>query len=179
MTIRTELSGLTGEYVLDTSRTRIGFVARHTIATKVNGRFDVVQGRARLDGDNPAKSTVDLTIEAKTIQTRNQRRDEPLRRKFLDVDRYPTIAFTSTAVTRFDQTHFHVKGDLTIRGVTKPVTVDIELTGVDNGSTGKTRVRFAGSAMINRKAWGVEWKAAIGLVSKTVNLEFDVVMVRS
>jgi polyisoprenoid-binding protein YceI len=178
MTTRTRLSDLTGDYVLDTARTRIGFVARHTMATKVRGQFDEFGGSAHLDGDDQSKSSAQLTIQSKTIQTRNQRRDEPLRSKFLDTDNHPTITFTSIGVEQVDETNFKVAGNLTIRGVTKPVTVNFKLTGAENDRWGNFEARFEGSATINRKDWGVNWNAAIGLVSKTVILEFDVAAIR-
>jgi len=84
MTTTTSLSELTGDYVLDTAHTRIGFVARHTMATKVRGQFGEFEGSAHLDGDDPPKLSAQLTITAKSIQTRNQHRDEALRSKFLD-----------------------------------------------------------------------------------------------
>ncbi|MFE3454263.1 YceI family protein [Nonomuraea sp. NPDC059194] len=175
MTTTTRLSELTGDYVLDTARTRIGFVARHTMATKVRGQFDEFEGGVHLDGDDPSKSGAELTIQAKSIQTRNQRRDDQLRSRFLDVDDNATITFTSTGVEQVDATTFKVSGNLTIRGVTKPVTVDFEVTGEENGC----RVGFAGSVVINRKDWGVNWNAATGvLVSEKVTLEFDVAAIR-
>jgi polyisoprenoid-binding protein YceI len=178
MTTTTKPSKLTGDYVLDTAHTRIGFVARAAMATKVRGQFDEFEGSARLDGDDPSKSSAELTIQAKSIQTRNQRRDEDLRSKFLDMGNHPTITFTSTGVKQVDETKFKVTGRLTIRGVTKPVNVDFELTGAEN-SSGNFRVAFEGSVTINRKDWGVNWNAATGvLVSEKVTLEFDVVAIR-
>jgi polyisoprenoid-binding protein YceI len=175
MTTTTKLSELTGDYVLDTAHTRIGFVARHTMATKVRGQFDEFEGSAHLDGDDPSKSSAELTIQAKSIQTRNQQRDDQLRSNFLDISHLPTITFTSTNVEQVDETAYKVTGDLTIRGVTRPVTVDFELTGAQNDPWGNFRVGFEGSVTINRKDWGVNWNAATGvLVSEKVKLEFDV-----
>lgn len=175
MTTRTELSELTGDYVLDTAHTRIGFVARHTMATKVRGQFDEFEGSTHLDGDDPSKSSVELTIQAKSIQTRNHQRDRALRSKFLDMDNHPAITFTSTEVEQVDETNFKVTGDLTIRGVTQPLTVDFELTGAETDPWGNFRVGFEGSVTISRKDWGVNWNAATGvLVSEKVTLEFDV-----
>lgn len=179
MTTTTKPSELTGDYVLDTAHTRIGFAARPAMATKVRGQFDEFEGSAHLDGDDPSKSSAELTIQAKSIQTRNQQRDEHLRSKFLDMDNHPTITFTSIGVEQVDETNFKVTGDLTIRGVTKPVTVDFELTGAENDPSGNFRVGFEGSVTINRKDWGVNWNAATGvLVSEKVTLEFDVAAIR-
>jgi polyisoprenoid-binding protein YceI len=178
MTTLTRLSSLTGDYVLDSAQTRIGFVARHTMATKVRGQFDNFDGSARLNGDDPSKSRVELTIRADSIQTGNPRRDTPLRTKFLAADDHPTIAFTSTEVRQVDRTTFNVTGDLTIRGVTKPVAVDFRLTDAENDRWGNFQIRFAGSATINRKEWGVHWAGAMGFVSKTVIMELVVVATR-
>lgn len=178
MTTTTSLSELTGDYILDTAYTRIGFTARHTMATKVPGQFGEFEGSAHLDGDDPSKSSVQLTIAAKSIQTRNQQRDEALRSKFLDIENHPAITFTSTKVEQADDTNFTVTGDLTIRGVTEPVAVDFKLTGAKTDPRGIFRVGFEGSVTINRKDWGVNWNAAPGMVSKKVALEFDVAAIR-
>ncbi|WP_188194149.1 YceI family protein [Nonomuraea sp. SYSU D8015] len=179
MTTMTELGELTGDYVLDPAHTRIGFVARHTMATRVRGRFDEFEGRARLDGADPSKSSVELTIRARSIQTRNRRRDDQLRGRFLDTDHHPVISFRSTEVRRVGEVSFKVTGDLTIRGVTAPVTVDLQLTGVENGPRGDLRVGFQGGVTINRNHWGVNWTAATGvLISEKVALDFDVAAVR-
>lgn len=175
MSTMTRLSELTGDYVLDTTRTRIGFVARHTMASRVRGQFDEFEGSAYLDGDDPSKSRARLTIRAKSIQTRNPQRDDQLRSTFLYADEHPAITFTSTAVAQTGESTFKVTGDLTMHGVTKPVTVDFALTGARNGS----RVGFTGSVTINRNDWGVNWNAATKvLVSPKVVLEFDVAAVR-
>ncbi|WP_327580460.1 YceI family protein [Nonomuraea sp. NBC_00507] len=179
MTTTTELGELTGDYLLDTAHTRIGFVARHTMATRVRGQFEEFEGSARLDGDDPSKSSARLTIQAKSLQTRNRQRDDQLRSTFLDTDDHPAITFTSTQVRQVDGTAFKVTGDLTIRGVTKPVTVDFELTRAANDPRGAFRVGFQGSVTINRMDWGVNWNAATGvLVSQKVTLEFDVAAIR-
>ncbi|MFI6600870.1 YceI family protein [Nonomuraea sp. NPDC050536] len=179
MTTTTTLRELTGDYVLDTARTRIGFVARHAMATRVRGQFDAFQGSAYLDGQAPSRSSVELTIQADSIQTRNQQRDGQLRDKFLDVDNHPAITFTSTKVEQVDRTTFKVTGELTIRGVTRPVTVDLALTAVDDDSRGGFRVGFKSSLTISRKDWGVNWNAATGvMVSDKVVLEFDLAAIR-
>jgi polyisoprenoid-binding protein YceI len=179
MTTTTKLSELTGDYVLDTARTRIGFVGRHAMATKVRGQFDEFEGSAHLDGEDPSKSGAQLTIQAKSIQTRNQQRDEHLCGKFLDTGGHPAITFISTGVEQVDEINYKVTGDLTIRGVTKPVTVDFELTGAGNGRQGEFQVGFAGSVTINRNDWGVNWNAVTGvLISEKVTLEFDVAAIR-
>ncbi len=182
MTTTTELSELTGDYVLDTAHTRIGFVARQAMVTKVRGQFDDFESSAHRDGDDPSRSSAEITIQARSIQTRNRRRDDHLRSAFLDIPNHPTITFTSTKVDKVDETNFIVTGDLTICGVTKPVTVDFELTGAENDPSGNFRVGFEGRTVINRKDWGVSWNTALEgggvLVSEKVTLELNVAAIR-
>jgi len=175
MSTTTSLSELTGDYLLDLRRTRIGFVARHTMGTKVRGHFDEYEGSAHFDGEDPSKSSARLTIQAKSIQTGNRQRDDQLCGTFLDVDHHPTFDFISTGVHRLDGTLFRVTGDLTLRGMTRPVTVDLELTGAENDPRGGFRVGFKGAVTINRNDWGVNWNAATRmLVGPKVVLELDI-----
>lgn len=184
MTTTTKLSELTGDYALDVAHTRIGFQARHAMVTKVRGQFDEFEGSVHLDGDDPSKSTAQLTIQAKSIQTRNQQRDDHLRSNdFLDMDNHPEITFVSTAVAPLGDDRFTVTGDLTIRGVTKKVELDFEYTGTAVDPFGNTRVGLEGSVVLNRKDFGVSWNAAIEgggvLVSEKVILEIEVSAIKN
>ena len=182
MTTTTTLSELTGDYIFDPAGTRIGFAARQAIFTTVRGQFTEFAGSARLDGDDPPKSSARLTIQAASIQTPSARRDDHLRSAFLDTADHPAITFTSTGVEQLSETTFSLTGDLTIRGATKPVTVDFELTGAGYDPQGAFRVGFQGTVTINRRDWGVSWNAVLegggALVSKKVTLEFDFAAVR-
>ncbi|GAA2159671.1 YceI family protein [Actinomadura napierensis] len=179
MTTVTTLSELTGDYVLDTARTRIGFVARHTLTTKVYGRFDEFEGGAHLDGGDPSKSSARLTIRAGSIQTRNRRRDEYLCRTFLDVAAHPDLTFASTGVRPSGDDGFAVTGDLTVRGVTRPVTVEFTLIEAEDDPADGFRVRFEGGVPIDREDWGVSGSALTrAMVRPKVMLEFDVTAVR-
>jgi polyisoprenoid-binding protein YceI len=183
MTTATTLAELTGQYALDASHSRIGFVARHAMVTKVRGAFNEFEGTGYLDGDNPANSTVSVRIQAASIDTRNEQRDEHLRgNDFLDMATYPEITFVSTSAKQLDDTSFQLTGDLTIKGVTKPVTVDFTLEGTAVDPWGNLRVGFEGSTVINRKDWGVNWNAALEaggvLVSEKVTLEFELSAVK-
>jgi len=173
MTTTTTLSELTGDYVLDTERTRIGFVAKHRMATRVRGHFAVFEGALRLDGDNPAGSSASMTIRADSIDTGDKRRDAQLSKDFLDVATYPTITFVSTEVERVGETRFDVTGDLTIRGTTHSVTVPFELTGTAGG------VAFTGTRTIDRSRWRVNWNALTTfLVVPNVVLDLEVTATR-
>ena len=174
----------TGSYVIDPTHSRIGFVARHAMVTKVRGSFNEFEGTGFLDGSNPANSTVAVTIQAKSIDTRNEQRDGHLRSNdFLDMENYPEITFVSTEAKQLDDTTFQVTGDLTIKGVTKPVTVDFDYTGVAVDPFGNQRLGLEGTTTINRKDWGVTWNAALEtggvLVSEKIKLEFDVSAIRN
>jgi polyisoprenoid-binding protein YceI len=175
---------LTGNYQLDPTHSRIGFVARHAMITKVRGSFNDFEGSGYFDAENPANSRLQLSIKAASIDTRNAQRDEHLRSNdFFAMDEYPEITFASTAIERTDDDRFRVTGDLTVRGVTKPVTVDFEFTGSAVDPFGNTRIGLEGATTINRKDWGVNWNVALEaggvLVSEKVTLEFEVSAVRS
>ena len=178
------LTELTGTYTLDPAHTRIGFVARHAMVTKVRGSFDEFAGTAVLDGANPANSRVEVTIEAASIDTRNAQRDEHLRgNDFLAMQEYPKITFASTSVRQAGETAFEVTGDLTIKGVTNSVTIPFEFEGAATDPFGNQRVGFEGAVTINRKDYGVTWNAALEgggvLVSDKVTLEFEVSAIKN
>lgn len=173
----------TGTYEIDPTHSRIGFVARHAMVTKVRGSFNEFTGSGYLDAADPTASHLELTIETASIDTRNADRDAHLRSNdFFDMETFPQIHFASTAVEQTDET-FRVTGDLTIKGVTKPVVVDFEYTGAAVDPYGNHRLGLEGSTTINRKDWGVTWNAALEaggvLVSEKVVLEFEVSAIRS
>ena len=178
------LTELTGTYTVDPAHTRIGFVARHAMVTKVRGSFDEFAGTAVLDGANPANSRVEVTIEAASIDTRNAQRDEHLRgNDFLAMQEYPKITFASTGVRQAGETTFDVTGDLTIKGVTNSITIPFEFEGAAKDPFGNERVGFEGSVAINRKDYGVTWNAALEgggvLVSDKVTLEFEISAIKT
>ncbi|MBX7160609.1 MAG: YceI family protein [Acidimicrobiia bacterium] len=174
----------TGTYTIDAAHSRVGFVARHAMITKVRGSFDEFEGSGFFDADDPANSSLQLTIQAASIDTRNADRDAHLRSNdFLDMENFPEVTFVSTAVAQVDPETYEVTGDLTIKGVTKPVTIEFDYTGVAVDPYGATRLGLEGKTVINRKDWGVNWNAALEaggvLVSDKVTLEFDVSAIRS
>ena len=178
------LGDLSGTYVLDPSHTRIGFVARHAMVTKVRGQFNEFEGGAVVDADDFTKSTAQLTIQAASIDTRNEQRDGHLRSNdFLALEEYPQITFVSTDVRQTGDTSLELTGDLTVRGVTNSVTVPFEFEGAATDPFGNLRVGFEGSLVINRKDYGVNWNAALEaggvLVSEKVTLEFEVSAIKS
>ena len=175
---------LTGTYTIDPSHSRIGFVARHAMVTKVRGSFNEFTGSGYFDAEDPSKSKVELTIQANSIDTRNADRDNHLRSNdFFDMENHPEITFVSTSVEKVDDETFRLTGDLTIKGVSKPVTVDLEYTGSAKDPFGNQRIGLEGSTQVNRKDWGLTWNAPLEaggvLVSEKVTLEFEVSAIRS
>lgn len=175
----TALAQLTGEYAIDPSHTRIGFVARHAMVTKVRGAFNDFDGRVVFDGADPSATSVTVTIRAASIDTRNAQRDEHLRgNDFLAMEAHPEITFVSTAFRQTGEETFDLAGDLTVRGVTHPVTIPFTYEGVATDPFGNVRVGFEGAVTINRRDYGVTWNAALEtggvLVSDKVVLEFEV-----
>ncbi|MFF3600235.1 YceI family protein [Kitasatospora indigofera] len=175
----TAIADLTGTYVLDPTHTRIGFVARHAMVTKVRGSFATFEGTAHLDGTSPARSTAEVVIKSASIDTGVEQRDQHLRTNdFLDAPNYPDIAFRTTSVEARSENDYRVAGDLTIKDVTRPVTIDFEYTGSAVDPYGNRRVGLEGSVTISRKEFGVTWNAALEgggvLVGDKVVLEFDI-----
>lgn len=178
-----DLSRLAGDYTLDPAHTRIGFAARHAMVTKVRGAFNAFEGAAHID-DDAARSWATVTIDADSIDTRVAVRDGQLRSSdFLDVANHPRITFESTGVRQVDDVTVELTGDLTIRGVTRQITIPFDFQGTVTDTYGHHRAGFEGSVVINRKDWGITWNAALEtggvLVGDKVTLEIEVSAVRN
>jgi len=179
----TVISDLTGDYQIDVAHSRLGFVARHAMVTKVRGAFKEFEGRAHLDAAEPGKSTAEMTVQLGSVDTGQEQRDAHLRTSdFFDVENHPEMRFLSTSVEQVDADTYRMAGDLTIKGVTKPVQIDFEYTGSAKDPYGNLRAGFEGRATINRKDWDLSWNAALEtggfLVSDKVDLEFDISAVK-
>jgi len=175
---------IAGDYTLDITHTRIGFSARHAMVTTVRGQFTEFEGAAHIDTANPSASSAKVNIRAASISTGQTDRDAHLRSgDFFDAETFPELSFVTSGVTRADASTWTVTGDLTIKGVTNPVSIDFESTGSAKDPFGNLRVGFEGSTSINRKDWGLSWNAALEtggvLVSEKVKLEFDVSAIRN
>ena len=174
----TVIEDIAGDYTLDAAHTRLGFSARHAMVTTVRGAFKEFEGTAHVDTANPADSKVELTIKTDSIDTGVADRDGHLRSgDFFEVETYPEITFTSTQVER-DGNDWTITGDLTVKGISKPITVEFESTGSARDPFGNLRIGFEGQTTLSRKDWGLTWNAALEtggvLVSDKVKLEFDV-----
>jgi len=183
MTTQTLSSTLTGDYDIDPSHSRLGFAAKHAMVSTVRGQFTDFTAEVHLDEENVANSTAKVTIKAASIATGNGDRDNHLRNSdFFEVETYPELSFVSTSAERKSDDEFVLHGDLTIKGVTKPVSIEFEKTGTSLDPWGGERVGFEGKAKINRKDWGLSFNAVLEtggvLVSEKITLEFDIAAVR-
>jgi polyisoprenoid-binding protein YceI len=177
------LAVTTGTWTIDPSHTRVGFAARHAMVTTVRGQFDQFEGHLVLDGEDPSRSSAELTIQTASITTGSTDRDTHLRSAdFLDVDTFPTLTFNATEVVARDDENFLMSGDLTIHGVTKPVTINAEYQGVATDPFGNERIGFTGQTQVNRKDFGLAWNVALEaggiLVGERVKIELDVSAVK-
>jgi len=166
-----------GTFDLDPAHTRVGFVARHLMVSKVRGSFTQVTGKITIDAD-PLKSSVDVHIPVASIDTGVGERDTHLRSPdFLDVEKYPELTFRSTRVVDFSEGEFKLVGELTIRDVTREVTLDVEYEGVARNPWGSEVVGFTASTEIDREDFGMTWNVALEtggvLVGKKVKIEIS------
>jgi polyisoprenoid-binding protein YceI len=173
-----------GTYTVDPSHSHIGFVARHAMVTKVRGSFNEFEATAQVDAEDLTRSTAQVSITVDSIDTRNEQRDGHLRSNdFLDIANHPEITFASTSVTPVSEDVVRVTGDLTIKGESRPVTVDFTFEGSAVDPFGNQRVGFEGSVVINRKDWGITWNAALEaggvLVSDKITLEFEISAIKA
>jgi polyisoprenoid-binding protein YceI len=170
----TTLTGLSaGTWTIDPTHTEVGFVARHLMVTKVRGSFAEVSGTVVV-AENLSDSVADVTIRTASVSSGTADRDGHLRSAdFFDVETWPEMTFRSTS---FDGET--LTGDLTIKGITKPVTLDVEFNGVATDPWGNEKAAFEAVGEINRTDWGLNWNASLEkggvLVSEKIKLTLDV-----
>ncbi|MFH8752768.1 YceI family protein [Streptomyces rimosus] len=178
------LARLTGDYTIDPAHSRIGFTVRHAMVTNVRGAFATHEGTLHLDGADPARSTASVDVTIASVDTGIADRDAHLRGSdFFDAEAFPLMTFRSTAAERVGDATYRVTGDLTIKDVTRPLTIDLEYQGAATDVYGAERVGFEGSAEILRSDWGLTWNAALEtggvMVSDKVKLTFDISAVKA
>ena len=151
----------TTTHSIDKAHSEVTFQVRHLL-TKVRGRFSEFDGTIEYDELTPERSSVNVTIQAASIDTNERDRDTHLRSAdFFDVEKIPTLTFKSTGVTRKRSDHFEVTGDLTIHGITKPVTLAVAFLGKAKDPWGHERLAFEAETTINRKDFGLLWNAVL------------------
>jgi polyisoprenoid-binding protein YceI len=171
-----------GTYEIDASHSTVGVVARHLMVSKVRGRFSDVSGTVTIAEDAIASST-GVVIGAASIDTREAKRDEHLRSAdFLDVERFPQLAFTSTALDHVHGNRWRLAGDLTIKGISRPVTFDVEFLGNAKDPWGGDRIAFEAKGELDREDWDITWNVALEaggvLVSKKLTFELEIQAVK-
>jgi polyisoprenoid-binding protein YceI len=181
----TTLPGLVaGSWVIDPAHSEVGFVVRHMMVSKVKGRFAKVDGTITV-ADDVLRSSVEATIDAASIETHDDKRDAHLKSgDFFEVEKYPTITFRSTGL-RADGDDFVLDGDLSIRGVTRPVSLELEFNGAQPSplAEGKLAAGFSAQTEISRKDFGLEWNVALEtggvLVSDKIKIVLEIEAVQA
>ncbi|MCM1968875.1 YceI family protein [Streptomyces sp. NPDC002812] len=173
------LAALTGDYVIDASHSSIGFTVRHAMVTNVRGTFADHEGSLHLDGADPSRSTASIDVKIASIDTGIADRDGHLRSgDFFDAETFPLMTFRSTEAEQLGGDKYRITGELTIKDVTRPLSIDLEFGGSATDVYGNERVGFEGSAEILRSDWGLTWNAALEtggvMVSDKVKLTFDI-----
>jgi polyisoprenoid-binding protein YceI len=168
---------VTGTWTIDPTHTTVGFSARHLMAARVRGSFKTFSGQIDI-AEAPEKSRVTVSIDAASIDTGAADRDNHLRSPdFLDTESFPSLEFVSTAVRAVGD-GYAVDGDLTIRGTSKPVTLDMQYLGVMIDPWGNEKSLFSATTEINREDFGLTWNAPLEaggwLVGKSVEIEIEV-----
>jgi polyisoprenoid-binding protein YceI len=168
---------------IDSAHTRVGFSVRHMMISNVRGHFEKVAGTVEFNEENPARSRVDVQIEAASLNTREPYRDNHLRSAdFFDAENHPYLTFKSTKVEQTGDQRGRLTGDLTIRGVTRPVTLEVEYAGTARSPYGQLSAGFTARGKINRKDFGLNWNVALEtggvLVGDTVNLEIEAELIK-
>jgi polyisoprenoid-binding protein YceI len=165
-------------YTVDYSHSDVGFSVRHMVFAKVRGHFTKWTAEVAIDPDT-AKSSVKVEIDAATIDTREPQRDAHLRSPdFLEAEKYPKITYKSSKIEKAGDKKYVVTGDLTIRGVTKPVKLDVEELGGGKDPWGNQRVAYAAKARVDRGDYGLKWNQALEtggvLVGEHIDIEIDI-----
>jgi len=176
-TVDGALAPLPGTYTLDLAHSVVGFMVRHMMVSKVRGSFREFEGTIVV-ADDPKQSSVRTTIQAASVDTRDAQRDGHLKSAdFFDTEKFPTLEFVSTSVVPVSGSDWKVAGDLTIHGVTRPVTLDVEFNGGTGDPYGGTRIGFSASTEIDREEFGMTFNAALEtggvVVSKNVKIEIE------
>lgn len=170
-------------YNVDPSHSEIGFSVRHMMFAKVRGQFKTWTVNLAYDAASPAKSTIEVDVETASVDTRDAQRDGHLKSgDFFESEKFPKMTFKSTHIEPAGTGKYKVTGDLTIRGVTHPVTLDVEQTGSGKDPWGNDRLGFSAHGSIHRSEWGLKWNQALEaggvLVSDKVEIEVEAQVVQ-
>ena len=168
---------------IDPSHSAVNFSARHMMLSTVRGQFEKFSGTLDFDEANPVATKVDVTIESGSVNSKDEKRDGHLKSPdFFDVEKFPTLSFKSKSVDVTDSNHAKLHGDLTIKGVTKLVTLDVEYYGQAKAPWGTTSAGFSAIGKVNREDFGLNWNAALEtggwLVGKDIKIDLELEAVK-
>jgi polyisoprenoid-binding protein YceI len=170
-------------YDVDPAHTSVGFAGKHMMVTTVRGRFKEYAGQVETEDDDPTTGVVNVTIKPVSLDTGVEQRDQHLRSAdFFDVERFPEMTYTSTKVERVGSNRYRVSGDLTIKGQTRPVTLEAEAEERFTDPWGNERIGVTASGKLNRRDWGLTWNQVLEagrlLVGDQIKLEIETALVR-
>ncbi|HEY9441508.1 MAG TPA: YceI family protein [Streptomyces sp.] len=179
LTVDPALAALTGDYTIDPVHSTIGFTVRHAMVTNIRGSFGEHEGKLKLDGTDPANSSASIDVKIASVDTGIADRDGHLvSGDFFEAEKYPLMTFRSTKAEQLGDDTYRITGDLTIKDVTRPLSIDLEFNGSATDPFGNQRVGFEGRAEILRSDWGLTYNAALEtggvLVGDKVKLNFDI-----
>jgi polyisoprenoid-binding protein YceI len=164
-------------WTIDPQHTHVDFSVRHLMISTVKGRFGEVEGTVTFDPADARDATVDVRINAASIDTRVQDRDNHLRSPdFLDVANHPVITFAGKRVDRLENRRYRLLGDLTIRGVTREVPLEVELQGTVKDPWGNEKAGYLATGVINRHDYGLDWNAALEAGGVVVGAEVKIAL---
>jgi len=168
---------------IDPSHSHISFSVRHMMISKVRGFFEDFSGTIDFDEENPVNTTVDIAIDAASINTRDENRDNHLKSPdFLNAAEYPNLTFVSKRVEQSDDNYGRLIGDLTIQDVTHEIILDVHYTGMAKSPYGSESAGFQASTSIGRKMWGLEWNVALEtggwLVGDKINIDIELEIIK-
>jgi len=171
------------KWVIDPTHSEIGFKIKHLMITNVSGKFDVFEAEVQTEGEDFTTAKIEAGIKSASINTNNLQRDEHLRNSdFFEVEKHPEILFTSTKIEKIDKDNFLLQGNLTLKGITKPVKLNVEYSGLTKDPWGGQRARFIITGKINRNDFGLTFNAALetgGLVlAEEVKINSEVQLVK-
>lgn len=168
---------------IDNAHSEINFTVSHMMIAKVRGQFEKFTGKIEFDPERPENTFVDVQIASASINTREKDRDNHLRSPdFLNAEKYPYLAFKSTDVEVLGENRAHLTGDLTIRDVTRSVTLEVTYAGMAKSPWGTTSAGFSAETSINREEWGLTWNKALEtggwLVGKEIEIGIEIELVK-
>ncbi len=181
--LATTASAFASTWEIDSAHASANFSVKHLGVSNVNGTLGVVSGKMEADDKDMTKSKIEATVDVKAIDTKFAKRDEHLRSpEFFEVEKFPTLTFKSTKLEKISDTKMKITGDLTMHGVTKPVTLEAEISPeVKNPFSGSPTRAVTATGVLNRQEWGLKWQApaeAVKVVGDEVKLSIEAELVK-